>query len=257
MVRQISILIFAATLAALASPPVAAQSDIEKSQNLTTCLSGRYPALCKKHWLSADESKKVESAEHRENLKTCLTGRYPALCNRSKLNTDEDRQVLAAEKRENLKTCLTGRYKALCKKNLLSEPELKQVLAAEQSENLRTCLTGRYQSLCDKSLLTKDQLSQTQAAENRAAESRKQYVVKAPSPRGRRYSSSGCESGHWVDSVSNDGQIVKLEDGSIWEVDAVDAIDSSLWLPTTDIVACEDKLINTEDNETVSATRIR
>lgn len=68
---------------------------------------------------------------------------------------------------------------------------------------------------------------------------------------------SGCESGHWVDSVSNDGQIVKLEDGSIWEVDAVDAIDSSLWMPITDIVACNDKLINIEDNETVSATRIR
>ena len=253
--KPISILTFAATLAALASQPVAAQSDFEKSQNLTTCLSGRYPALCKKLWLTADESRKVESAEHRENLKTCLTGRYPALCNRSKLNTDEARQVLAAEKRENLKTCLTGRYKALCRKNLLSDPELKQVLAAEQSENLRTCLTGRYQSLCDKSLLTKDQLSQTQAAENQAAESRKQYVGKAPSSRGRRYSS--CESGHWVDSVSNDGQVVKLEDGSIWEVDAVDAIDSALWLPTTDIVVCDDKLINTDDNETVSATRIR
>jgi len=73
----------------------------------------------------------------------------------------------------------------------------------------------------------------------------------------RQHSSSGCESGHWVESVSDDGQIVKLEDGSIWEVDAVDAIDSALWLPTTDIVACDDKLINTEDNETVSATRIR
>ena len=255
--RQITILILVATLAAIASPPVEAQSDFEREQNLTTCLSGRYPALCKKHWLSADESKKVEIAERRENLKTCLTGRYPALCNRSKLSADEAQQVLAAEKRENLKTCLTGRYKALCKKNLLTEQELKQVLAAEQSENLRTCLTGRYQSLCDKSILTKEQLSQTQAAESRAGESRKQYVGKTPASRGRRYSSSGCESGHWVDSVSNDGQIVKLEDGSIWEVDAVDAIDSSLWLPTTDIVACDDKLINTEDNETVSATRIR
>ncbi len=255
--KQTLILVFAATLAALASPQVVAQSDLERSQNLTTCLSGRYAALCKKQWLSPDESKKVEIAEHRENLRTCLTGRYPALCNRNKLSTDEARQVLAAEKQENLKTCLTGRYKALCKKNLLSGPELKQVLAAEQSENLRTCLTGRYSSLCNKSLLTTEQLSQTQAAESRATESRKQYVGKAPAPRGRRYSSSDCESGHWVESVSGDGQIVKLEDGSIWEVDAVDAIDSALWLPTTDIVACDDKLINTEDNETVSATRLR
>lgn len=254
--KQITILIFAATLVALAFSPVAAQSDDDKAKNLTTCLSGRYPALCKKNWLSADELKKVESAEHHENLKTCLTGRYPALCNRSKLSTDEAQQVLAAEKRENLKTCLTGHYKTLCKKNLLSEPELKQVLVAEQSENLRACLTGRYPSLCNKSLLTTEQLSQTQAAESRATEYRK-HVGNAPTPRGRRYSSSGCESGHWVESVSDDGQIVKLEDASIWEVDAVDAIDSALWLPSTDIVVCDDKLINTDDNETVSATRIR
>lgn len=246
-----------AVLSGMTSTRVAAQSDFERAQNLTTCLGGRYPAICKKHWLSADELKKAESAEHRENLKTCLTGRYPVLCNRNKLTAEEALQVLSAEKRENLKTCLMGRYKALCKKNLLSEPELRQVLAAEQSENLRTCLTGRYPILCDKSMLTKEQFSQTLAAEGRVAEERKQYIGKMPVPRGRRYSSSNCESGHWIQSVSNDGRIVMLEDGSIWEVDVVDAIDSALWLPITEIVACDDKLINTDDNETVSATRIR
>jgi hypothetical protein len=46
-----------------------------------------------------------------------------------------------------------------------------------------------------------------------------------------------------VDSVSNDGQIVKLEDGSIWEVESGDAIDSMLWPPTPDIITCDDKLI--------------
>jgi hypothetical protein len=70
-------------------------------------------------------------------------------------------------------------------------------------------------------------------------------------------SSHGCESGHWVDSVSDDGDIVKLEDGSVWEIAAVDTVDSMLWLPTTDIIACDDKLINTEDNETVEATRLK
>jgi hypothetical protein len=112
-------------------------------------------------------------------------------------------------------------------------------------------------SLGDKSLLTKEQLSETQAAENRAAEVRKQHVMQVPSPHSRGHSSSGCESQHWVESVSDNGQIIQLEDGSIWEVDTGDAIDSALWLPTTDIVACEDKLINTDDNETVSAIRIR
>jgi len=73
----------------------------------------------------------------------------------------------------------------------------------------------------------------------------------------RRFGSSGCESGHWVESVSDDGEIVKLEDGSIWEVDGADTIDSALWLPTTEIVVCDGRLINTDDNEKVSATQIR
>lgn len=65
-----------------------------------------------------------------------------------------------------------------------------------------------------------------------------------------------CEDGHWIRSVSSDGEIVVLEDGSVWQVDAADAIDSSLWLPMTNIVACDDKLINTDDGETVEAVRI-
>lgn len=96
---------------------------------------------------------------------------------------------------------------------------------------------------------------QAQAVSKSLPKNRK--VGGAPVQRVRQYSSSYCEPGHWVESVLNGGQIVKLEDGSIWEIDAFDTIDSSLWLPTTDIIICDDKLINTDDNETVSATRIR
>jgi hypothetical protein len=67
---------------------------------------------------------------------------------------------------------------------------------------------------------------------------------------------AACEGGHWIKSVSSDGEIVVLEDGSIWQVDSLDTIDSALWLPTTNIVACDDKLINTDDDETVEAVRI-
>lgn len=66
-----------------------------------------------------------------------------------------------------------------------------------------------------------------------------------------------CESRHWIKSASSDGRIVILEDGSVWEVDPVDRIDSMLWLPTSDVIACEDKLTNTDDNESVDARRIR
>lgn len=72
-----------------------------------------------------------------------------------------------------------------------------------------------------------------------------------------RASRPGCESGHWVQSVSLDGSIVTLEDGSVWRINPIDAIDTILWLPTTDIVACGDALINTDDKEKVEAFRVR
>jgi len=68
---------------------------------------------------------------------------------------------------------------------------------------------------------------------------------------------SNCEGDHWLDSVSDDGKIVKLEDGSVWEIDDVDAITSALWLATDDIVVCNGKLIDTDDKESVEARRIK
>jgi hypothetical protein len=68
---------------------------------------------------------------------------------------------------------------------------------------------------------------------------------------------SDCESGHWIKSVQADGKIVILEDGSVWEVDDVDMVDTALWLATEEIVVCDDKLINTDDDETVDAKRLR
>lgn len=233
-----------------------AQTDLQRAQNLATCLTGTYPTLCKRQWLTTEDLRKVEAAERQENLKICLTGKYPSLCRRDKLSQKELEQTVAAERNENREICMTGRYKSLCKKKLLTESDIKQVLVAERSENLRSCLTGRYPSLCDRSLLTRDQLAQVTAAERRAGESKSQPAGARRRDGGGR-TSTGCEAGHWIESVAADGQIIKLEDGSIWEVDAVDTVDSALWLPITDIVVCGDKLINTEDNETVSARRIR
>lgn len=114
----------------------------------------------------------MEAAERTQNLNTCLTGQYPALCNKVKLSAEERQQVLLAEKRENLKTCLIGQYNALCKKSFLTESELKQVLAAERAENLNTCLIGRFPSLRDHIFLTNEQLAQVQAAEKKQAGNR-------------------------------------------------------------------------------------
>jgi hypothetical protein len=68
---------------------------------------------------------------------------------------------------------------------------------------------------------------------------------------------ASCDSGHWVSEVSDDGGVVILEDGSVWLINSADKIDTALWLPTTDITACDDKLINTEDGEIAGARRVR
>ena len=66
----------------------------------------------------------------------------------------------------------------------------------------------------------------------------------------------GCNSGHWISDNIDDGKYIKLEDGSLWEVDGADTVDSSLWLETDDITVCDGKLINTDDKESVEARHI-
>lgn len=68
---------------------------------------------------------------------------------------------------------------------------------------------------------------------------------------------ANCETGHWLQSKTSDGSILTLEDGSIWQVNSIDTIDSQLWLPIDNVIVCDGKLINTDDNTTVEATRIK
>lgn len=82
----------------------------------------------------------------------------------------------------------------------------------------------------------------------------KQRLLPIPTP---PYQSSDCDRGHWIDKVLHDGKIIILEDDSIWEVDLSDVVESSLWLPTSEILICDDKLINIDDREEVTATKLR
>jgi len=66
-----------------------------------------------------------------------------------------------------------------------------------------------------------------------------------------------CEAGHWIENVSDDGRVVVLEDGSVWLVDDVDTVFSMTWVDAEDIVACQGKLINLDENEAVDARRVR
>lgn len=70
---------------------------------------------------------------------------------------------------------------------------------------------------------------------------------------------AGTGGGHWIDTVSGNGAVIQLEDGSTWSVSSQDQVDTSLWLPTTNITVLDGdpagwyKLVNTEDGETAHA----
>ena len=57
-------------------------------------------------------------------------------------------------------------------------------------------------------------------------------------------------------AVDGDGKVINLDDGSIGEVDDVVTVDTALWLPATDVVICNGKMINTDDNESADVTPI-
>jgi len=72
----------------------------------------------------------------------------------------------------------------------------------------------------------------------------------------------GVGSGHWIKKVSSGGRIVELEDGSLWEIKAVDRTNTALWLPVTNISVLLAKtpvgeykytLLNKDDGETALA----
>ncbi len=75
---------------------------------------------------------------------------------------------------------------------------------------------------------------------------------------------SGVNSSQTIDSVLDDGNLIKLNDGSLWQVSPYDTADSGVWTSATEITVIDGndpnypyKLVNTDDNEKVNAKLIR
>jgi hypothetical protein len=56
-----------------------------------------------------------------------------------------------------------------------------------------------------------------------------------------------------IDSVSDDGDIIKLLSGNVYEIDSTDTVDTALWLPADDVLVCEEgggivEIVNTDEN---------
>ena len=80
-------------------------------------------------------------------------------------------------------------------------------------------------------------------------------VATEPTDSGRY---GGTGSGHWIKEVSGNGAYITLEDGSLWEVNEIDRVDTSIWLAVTNITVLTSKepigqfryeLLNTDDGE--------
>lgn len=221
-------------------------------RNLQTCMSGKYPSLCNHRLLTTEQLAEARAAEKRENLRLCLLGKYTALCNHSLLTTAEAARVREAESRENWTICASGKYRALCNHEMLTAEQLAAARAAEKAENLRICMDGRYSALCDHSKLTPEEGALVRAAEAKA----RTRVVASGAVAATPGTRSRCESGHWIEEVEGDGKIIKLEDGSLWEVDDIDTVTTSIWLPVSEVVLCGTTMINSDDDESVTVTRL-
>ncbi|MDH6632783.1 UNVERIFIED_ORG: hypothetical protein M2355_002074 [Lelliottia amnigena] len=64
---------------------------------------------------------------------------------------------------------------------------------------------------------------------------------------------------HFIKSNNANGEIIILDDNSVWQVASYDTITSSLWLPSSDVVVTddEDKIVSIDDGESVDVERIR
>jgi hypothetical protein len=154
-----------------------------------------------------------------ENLRRCLDGNYPSLCKYHLLTATQKAQAKEAERQVNLRRCLDGNYPTLCKYNLLSSSELKQAKEAERQVNLRRCLDGNYPTLCNYGLLSGQEKQAAKKAEAAAQERQKQNSAKGGTM--PRFRSGSCYESSIVKPspfMGNDGEIFKLDDGSLWEV---------------------------------------
>ena len=81
------------------------------------------------------------------------------------------------------------------------------------------------------------------------------------SPRGSSIQTyGGTGSGHWVSKNIDSGKLIKLEDGSLWEISSIDRINTMLWLATEQITITKSgnspypyKLINVDQENAAEA----
>jgi hypothetical protein len=61
-----------------------------------------------------------------------------------------------------------------------------------------------------------------------------------------------------IQSVSDDGSIIVMISGAVYQVDAADRVDTALWTSADDVLICGTEIINTDQNgERATVRRLR
>jgi len=106
--------------------------------------------------------------------------------------------------------------------------------------------------------------SATESAPSPSTAPKSVTVPEPPSGSASLPSYTGPSDGHWISQVFSSGRYVLLEDSSVWEIDSIDTIDSTLWLSMETVVVASSPykgyvfydLINTDSGDKVHATYI-
>jgi hypothetical protein len=208
---------FVIVAVALLLNTVIATAQTNPTQNLQTCLDGRYAALCDRSQLTRDQRQQADVAERRANFELCRSGQYMALCRKDLLTAEQRHTVDAAERQANFELCRSGQYAALCHKDLLTAEQRRTVDAAERRYNLSVCKDGRLAALCRRDLLTPDERVRAAEAERHNAQAAKPIPRAQPSTRPVQacYEATIRSPSPFL---GNHDEVVHLSDGSIWQV---------------------------------------
>jgi hypothetical protein len=131
---------------------------------------------------------------------------------------------------------------------LMTQEELRETGVASLSTAQRAALDrwlSRYTQVILKISGTQAQQASPPASGSRSGP-----------PTRRLYARTG--GGHWISENNSGGKIILLEDGSLWQINPIDQVDTALWLSITEITVLEVdspigeyryQLINTDDGE--------
>lgn len=68
---------------------------------------------------------------------------------------------------------------------------------------------------------------------------------------------AGCQEQRWLRTIQHQGRDLQLDDGSLWQVDSVQALDTVSWTPTDPIVVCHSDLTDTTEHQLVHARLVQ